>query len=755
MEPETIGKYKILSKIGQGSMGVVSKAHDPILNRFVAIKTMSESLGADSDARKRFLREAQSAARLNHPNIVTVYDLGEEQGRVYLAMELLEGQDLRHLIGTPVLAPIEEKLRVMEEVCDGLAFAHAKDVIHRDIKPANIHVLPNGSVKVTDFGLARLGTSEMTAKGTSMGTPNYLSPEQIRGEKTDARSDVFSLGTVFYELLTNHKAFDGDSLHTILNKVAEAKPAPARRWVSDLPEILVRLVERAVAKDPALRFRNAGEMRIALGVVAQVLAGQLPESEGLALLEPPDAETTTILEGFKDPGMTVMQPSGRSDPQSREVLSRSPTLTRAAVLPRRKPRAGPAASGTGAGAKAVPADTIPPTPARSSPSRTPLALGIGAVLLVSVGAGYWLWSRGRPAPSRDVAKEQMGALTDALVTSQLELAQETLKDKDYAGAIAQAQATLKLDPQSEEAKLILQRAQATLKELEGAAEEARVAVQAKNPEAASRALERVLAINPNHPVAAELSDQLNRYFSSQAEEARAAMTAARAGAERAKAGSERAFAEGLDAARAADRALASRQFAVATRKFLEGRDAFERAARAAEAQQAAAARTPPPTLAPTTTAPASVPTTVVTMGSPTPSPTNPATAAPTQMPVPVTTLGARPTPSAVPAPVASDDAAMRRLVEEYGRAIQAKDIALFRAVKPNLSADEEKRLRTFFKQSKSYKVAIAVVSIKIEGALALVRVSRQDTIDGTPFQLQQTLTMVKSGDAWIIRDIGQ
>ena len=241
MELQTIGKYKVLGKIGQGSMGVVFKAQDPILNRFVAIKTMSESLGADADARKRFLREAQSAARLNHPNIVTVYDLGEEQGRAYLAMELLEGQDLRHLIGTPALGPIEEKLRIMEEVCDGLAFAHAKEVIHRDIKPANIHVQPNGSVKVMDFGLARLGTSEMTAKGTSMGTPNYMSPEQIRGEKTDARSDVFSLGTVFYEILTNHKAFDGDSLHTILAKVAEGKPLPARRWVADLPEILVRL----------------------------------------------------------------------------------------------------------------------------------------------------------------------------------------------------------------------------------------------------------------------------------------------------------------------------------------------------------------------------------------------------------------------------------------------------------------------------------------------------------------------------------
>jgi len=206
MDFEKIGKYQIVGKIGHGAMGEVFKAHDPLLNRLIAVKTISGSAPAEGDARKRFLREAQSAARLNHPNIITVFDLGEDQGRVYMAMELLEGTDLREIINTQAVTDIGQKLDFMEQVCDGLAYAHDKQIVHRDLKPGNIHVQPSGQIKIMDFGLARLGASEMTATGTVMGTPNYMSPEQVRGEKADARSDIFSLGAVFYELLTAHKA---------------------------------------------------------------------------------------------------------------------------------------------------------------------------------------------------------------------------------------------------------------------------------------------------------------------------------------------------------------------------------------------------------------------------------------------------------------------------------------------------------------------------------------------------------------------
>src|SRR2546422_4869318 len=249
MDFEKIGKYQIVGKIGHGAMGEVFKAHDPLLNRLIAVKTISGTAPAESDAHKRFLREAQSAARLNHPNIITVFDLGEEQGRVYMAMELLEGTDLREIINTHAVTDLSQKLDFMEQVCDGLAYAHAKQIVHRDLKPGNIHVQPSGQVKILDFGLARLGASEMTRTGMVMGTPHYMSPEQVRGEKADARSDVFSLGSMFYELLAGRKAFDGDSMHTVLFQVLQEEPEPIRNWV-DLPGILVEVLERALQKDP-------------------------------------------------------------------------------------------------------------------------------------------------------------------------------------------------------------------------------------------------------------------------------------------------------------------------------------------------------------------------------------------------------------------------------------------------------------------------------------------------------------------------
>src|SRR5262249_49172874 len=235
-----------------------------------------------------------------------------------------------------------------------------------------------------------------------------------------------------------------------------------------------------------------------------------------------------------------------------------------------------------------------------------------------------------------------------------------------------------------DAKQVVERAGAILKELEDTAATARKAVQAGDIEAASAALSKVLAINPNHPVAGELSAQLNRHFRGQAEDARKRMLASRAAADRAQAGTQAPFAEGAAAAREADRLFARDEFAVATRKFLESRDAYDRAVRAKEAQQAAAARTPPPTV------PAGV------SGPPAPPPA---------------TVAHPPTPA--PAAASNEEAAIRKVVEAYGNAIQAKDLGLFRAVKPNLSPEEEKRLRAIFKEYKSYRVSITIKSLQV------------------------------------------
>src|SRR5439155_22624284 len=404
MEQHAIGKYRLISRIGQGAMGEVFKAHDPSLNRLVAVKTISSSLGTETELRRRFLREAQSAARLNHPNIITVYDFGEEEGRIFMAMELLEGSDLKDLIGSHALPDLERKLDVMEQICEGLAFAHSMDVVHRDLKPGNVHVQPSGQVKILDFGLARLGTSEMTRTGMVMGTPHYMSPEQVRGEKADARSDVFSLGSMFYELLAGRKAFDGDSMHTVLFQVLQEAPEPIRNWV-DLPPILVEVVERARQKDPAARFHDASQMLAAVRAVRRALAEGRPE----ATLESELGPLPPLATGdARVVGAVALQPQpGSARPAPATLSARAPTQ----MDPRRaRPRP----------------PVVPP------PSRLPMIVGGGLALVGILLAGGFvalLTVRRTPPPAPVEAPRPNTELTKVLVASQVEPAGNKLDEK--------------------------------------------------------------------------------------------------------------------------------------------------------------------------------------------------------------------------------------------------------------------------------------------------------------------------------------
>jgi serine/threonine protein kinase len=574
MELERIGKYRILAKIGQGAMGEVFKGQDPYLNRLVAIKTISASLAGDEEVRKRFLREAQSAAKLNHPHIITVYDFGEEQGKIYMAMELLEGKDLKDLIGGNALSDLNQKLAIMEQIGEGMAFAHANDLIHRDLKPANIHIQPSGQVKIMDFGLARFSSSDMTRAGMVMGTPHYMSPEQVRGEKADARSDIFSLGAVFYELLSNHKPFDGDSMHTVLFHVLQDNPEPLRHWV-DLPPILVQLVERALFKDPARRFQNGGRLRDAVKAVRRALA---EGREWETTLE--DEVGPESPEGGETGGATPLAGGERRVVGSAALdLARAPDPTTEKT--RRTPQTLSARSGSAPRLGRAPA----PVPA---PSRVPIYLGAAVVVLLVAAAFLYALFSSRPNPpaagppvTQDAAKEQIGALTQALVGNQVELARKKLEDKNYAAAVAQAERALKLDPKNTPAKQTLEEAQARLKDLDVAVEEARAELKAGNTGKASLAFWKVLTIDPNHAAAEELASPIDRQFRAQAEEAQRLMSQSRAAAERVKAGSLEPFSEAVTAARAGDAFLAKRQFAQAARKFLDARDGFERARRLA------------------------------------------------------------------------------------------------------------------------------------------------------------------------------
>jgi serine/threonine protein kinase len=277
MELEQIGKYKIVGKIGKGAMGEVFRAHDPVLDRDVAIKVVSGKLAEDEGARKRFVREAKAAAQLNHPSIITVHDFGEEQGMAFIAMEILdEGQDLKDHIeqGTVTRLGLDIKVTLMQNICDGLAFAHSKGVVHQDLKPANIRILNNGGVKIMDFGLA-LRKDDATPDQI-MGTPYYMAPEQCMGERATACSDVFSIGAVFYEFLSGQRPFTGKSVKNVLIAVLQNEPTPLLELVPDLPPALAVFVAKALSKDPQSRYQNGEELNAALAAArAAELSGEI------------------------------------------------------------------------------------------------------------------------------------------------------------------------------------------------------------------------------------------------------------------------------------------------------------------------------------------------------------------------------------------------------------------------------------------------------------------------------------------------
>src|SRR5438552_1402350 len=221
----SFGRYEILDKLGEGAMGVVYRARDTALGRVVALKMLSQEFGAEEELHQRFMREAEAVGLLSHPNIVTVYDMGEAAGQLYMAMELLEGEDLRYLIEKRVPVPIADRVRILIQICEGVEYAHSKGVVHRDIKPANILVTDRKRTRLLDFGLARVITrAAITRRGVILGTPDYMSPEQAMGKAVDRRSDVFSAGSVFYEFLTMEKPFKAKTLHGVPYQIVSEQP---------------------------------------------------------------------------------------------------------------------------------------------------------------------------------------------------------------------------------------------------------------------------------------------------------------------------------------------------------------------------------------------------------------------------------------------------------------------------------------------------------------------------------------------------
>ncbi len=258
--PTKIGKYDVEERVGEGAMGVVYRALDPVLKRRVAIKVMGEAFAQNDDLRERFLREAQAAGSLQHPNVITIYDFGEVDGHLYIAMEFVEGQDVAELLAHQAPLSLAGKLDIAIGVLNGLAFAHKRGIVHRDIKPANIRVDADGNARIMDFGVAHFASSNMTRTGVMIGTPSYMAPEQITSGAVGPQSDIFSLGAVLYELLTGTCPFAGGSLQAVMYRVLSETPAAPGTLVSGLPPKLNDIVLHALAKEPSQRYASSLDM---------------------------------------------------------------------------------------------------------------------------------------------------------------------------------------------------------------------------------------------------------------------------------------------------------------------------------------------------------------------------------------------------------------------------------------------------------------------------------------------------------------
>ena len=304
----SIGRYEIQAELGRGAMGVVYRANDPLLSRTVAIKTINMDLEQDGmeEYEARFYQEAKAAGGLNHPNIVIVYDIGKTGNLAYMAMEYIDGVELRSMLSQEQPLPVAQALDIAAQVAEGLGYAHEHQVVHRDVKPANILITPNGRAKIADFGIARMRSAEtQTQTGVILGSPKYLSPEQVVGKRADHRSDVFSLGVILYQCLTGKTPFNGDGVSALMYQITNHNPAPPSTMNPQVPVMLDYIIAKALAKSVDERYQSAADF-----------AADLRECR--KTLEPPmEASNPRLSTSGSNPVLSVTQTV---------VLDRSQTL---------------------------------------------------------------------------------------------------------------------------------------------------------------------------------------------------------------------------------------------------------------------------------------------------------------------------------------------------------------------------------------------------------------------------------------------
>ena len=684
-------------------MGVVYRGEDIRLGREVAIKFVSEDATHGDQAVLRLRSEARAASALNHPNICTIYDIGEDEGHPFIVMELMKGQTLRERLASGPLK-VHQLVDIGIEISDALHATHQDGIIHRDIKPGNIFLTDRGHVKVLDFGLAKLtprfsgsattyAAPDQTGIGVTIGTVSYMSPEQAAGESLDGRTDLFSLGVVLYECATGRHPFPGKTSAVILASILNRTPVAPITINPELPVRLQEVINNCLEKDRELRYQSAADLRADLKRLRRDLE------------------------------------SGHSRPVDAAIIS---------------------SRGAG-GQQSHPASGLAPVTPVTGSRRAGVAAAAVSLMLLA-GAAYLLWWNASRSPAEPPAAAMPSdpspnpPTEDRQVEDRLSLARSSLEARNYRAAVAYAGAVLEIAADHAEARRIRDEAREAMERFDEAIAAARTQLARGDVQAAARSLQTARALDPSAPEVADVSARIT-------ELTRQRDADARAGAER-----------------QASRASPPSRPGPATTQPPPAPPATTGAAPATPQVPAPTPAAPPPAVEPPSAPvspakpeprpspavpesppPGPVTTTPPAGGTATPAPAAPALERPPSE--------ARPPEPGTPAPSQdeADEAAIRRVVATYGRAIEGKDLDLFRSIKPNLSRDEERRLEQGFRAVTSQRVALSVASIDRRGDTATVVVQRRDVLEVGGRQrtvdAKQVLTLGRTNGGWVIVQI--
>jgi len=711
-----VGRYRIVTLIAHGGMGSLYLARDPAIDRTIALKLLQKGFD-DESARERFAREARAAGRLRHPNIVTVFDVGEHDDQPFIAMEYVPGETLDQLIRRRTPLSIANRLLILEDICSGLQFAHTEGIVHRDIKPANVILDIAGTIKILDFGLAHAPDSGITRAGDQLGTLNYMSPEQVLGAHLDHRSDIYSVGALGYELISYQRAFPGTVRDGTMYRILNSDPAPLADLVPGLDPEVARIVERAMRKQADQRYQSLDDMREDLVTVRRRLeesdTGPPPDLDALTIIDPRSAADSSAA---LTP-MPVRQSRARalagvardSTPVVQELASSAPTLL---------------------GSSPANEPTPPAGAVRRGSRRLAIAGAIVAALFVVLAAAY---SRSASSNGRLTA----GATPSSPETLSAPVAVPTPNTASAAGDADRSAAAI----------------DERLKSIRATAAQQLAAGQR------SQLLDTL-----NAGLYLDSNDvELNRFLDDLNRAARQVTTQARTNAARrgASEGASREFRDGLARERsgegfdrAGDRTQAIRTFWAATELFDR---ASGTAARTTTAPAVAAAPLPPPEPA---VPAAKRDISVAPVDRPAP-PAPPSSGPPAPDKPPQVALPATPVPSTPVSPDAgrdsrvSDTAAIQETLRRYADAYGSRDVAAVRKVLPSLSGQQLRGLEKDFSDYRSYSVDIADPRITVdhETAVATSQVTRSFvTRSGVAggHTVATTFRLRKIDGAWVI-----